>query len=100
MWWDEISDLRPRIPEQKLYLLALMLKPITEVEESTESNELYCVILQAIGEARGQYRRIGLFSIYGSYLPKKLLQDSKSALLPEELYQKVDEEMRYTIEIV
>lgn len=81
--------------------MAIMLKPVTGLEEETaESHELYYLILRATGEAKGQYRRIGLLSTYGSDLSKKLLQDSKSSRLPEELYRELDEEMRYTIEIV
>jgi hypothetical protein len=101
IWWDEKSvDMCPCLPERELYLLVVLRNPAVEFEDFLKRDQLFCLIIQATGDGRGQYRRVGLFKAKGFRCSEKLLHASKSTSLPEELYQEIDEEMRYTIEIV
>lgn len=70
------------------------------LENRTLLDRLDCLIVQATDGRRGRYRRVGLLAARGASLPQKMLDDAKSTVLEESFYQGMDEETRYTIEIV
>lgn len=99
--WDEKSkDLKPCIPDPELYLLVVLRYFAIKTEDYSYPDCLDCLVLQPCHGARGQYRRVGLLDAVGSDVTKKLIRQSGLTILEEQLYDQVDEEKRYTIEIV